>query len=238
MRSASISADGLLVVKREKPFWSSSEIIVIPRTVSNGLVAAIHIKLHHPTAGQLKKLFNRYFFSFSSDTVIETFTENCFTCKSLKKIPRESVAQTSTPVERPGLSFAADVMRRERQMIFVLRDCFSSMTYASIIFDEKMSSLRNALLIAASALRLSSEITVRVDNSTSFQGLFKDSILSSHGIRLVVGRVFNPNKNPIAERAVQELENQFLRHGFSGRQFDFCRFGFICRSFEFQTALS
>ena len=81
-----------------------------------------------------------------------------------------------------------------------------------------MSSLRNALLISASALRLSSEITVRVDNSSSFQGLLKDSILSSHGIRLVVGRVFNPNKNPIAERAVQELENQFLRHGFSGRQ--------------------
>lgn len=41
-------------------------------------------------------------------------------------------------------------------------------------------------------------------------------MLKLHGIVLDFGRVKNPNKNPVAEKAVQELEKEFLRNDPSG----------------------
>ena len=51
---ASISRDGLLVTKRNQPFTTSSEAIIVPRTVLDGLLTALHIKLDHPSCNQLQ----------------------------------------------------------------------------------------------------------------------------------------------------------------------------------------
>jgi len=45
----SISRDGLLVVKRDEPFAASRECIVIMRSVVDGFLAALHVKLDHPS---------------------------------------------------------------------------------------------------------------------------------------------------------------------------------------------
>ena len=44
----------LLVVKQSLPFKPDSYRVVIPRSVSSGLLTALHIHLNHPSTNQLK----------------------------------------------------------------------------------------------------------------------------------------------------------------------------------------
>ena len=52
---------------------------------------------------------------------------------------------------------------------------------------------------------------MRVDGAAGFQSLVGDKELSKHGISLELGRPKNRNKNPVAEKAVQELEHELKR---------------------------
>ena len=54
LNTASISKDGLLVVKRALPFVATSEAIVVPRSVLDGLLTALHVRLNHPSRHQLQ----------------------------------------------------------------------------------------------------------------------------------------------------------------------------------------
>ena len=51
---ASISRDGMLVVRRNDPLVPSTELIIIPRSVLDGLITALHIKLDHLSRHQLE----------------------------------------------------------------------------------------------------------------------------------------------------------------------------------------
>ena len=62
---------------------------------------------------------------------------------------------------------------------------------------------------------------IRVDNAPGFQALHNDEILHQHGITIDLGRIKNPNKNPVAERAVQEFEEELLRINPSGKAVSF-----------------
>jgi len=53
-------------------------------------------------------------------------------------------------------------------------------------------------------------VTVHVDPAPGFCALATDPILLSHGITLEIGRVKNPNKNPVAERTIEELSVELL----------------------------
>ena len=46
---------------------------------------------------------------------------------------------------------------------------------------------------------------------------YYDSTLSENGIVLEFGRVKNPNKNSVAERAIQELEHELLKTSYAGK---------------------
>ena len=52
---------------------------------------------------------------------------------------------------------------------------------------------------------------IRTDPTPGFTALINDKLLHRHRITLEVGRAKNPNKNPVAEKAVQELECELLR---------------------------
>ncbi|ESO93173.1 hypothetical protein LOTGIDRAFT_175608 [Lottia gigantea] len=54
-------------------------------------------------------------------------------------------------------------------------------------------------------------VSVRVDPAPGFTPLVSDQTLLKLGISLEVGRIKNPNKNPVAERAIQELQDELLR---------------------------
>ena len=120
---ATIAKDGLLVVKRSIPLESAQECIIVPRQVLDGLLLSLHIKLDHPSCYQLKQIVHRYFFALDMDKSIDQITSSCHICCSLKKVPDFKHEQsTGDSPEVVGMLFAADIMKRERQLILVLRE--------------------------------------------------------------------------------------------------------------------
>ncbi len=53
--------------------------------------------------------------------------------------------------------------------------------------------------------------TIRTDAAPGFQALAKDASLKRHCMVIDLGRTKNKNKNPVAEKAVQELKAAILR---------------------------
>ena len=207
----SLDDNGLIIVHKPDPFIHKKDLTVVPHKVLPGLLTALHLQFNHPTKFQMGKLFDRHFYAIASSKVIEEVTDSCSQCNSLKKLDRELFHQSSSPrATSPGEQFAADVIRRHSQRIFATRDVHTSYTTASIITDETADSLRSALLDTTSLMRMPS-CTVRVDNAPGFRPLLNDSILRSNGLAIDFGRVKNVNKNPVAEKANQELEAELLR---------------------------
>ena len=64
---------------------------------------------------------------------------------------------------------------------------------------------------------------IRTDNAPAFQKLVAmssqdNSVFKNLNITLQLGDALDPNKNPIAENAVKELEKEFLRLNLSNKQ--------------------
>ena len=55
-------------------------------------------------------------------------------------------------------------------------------------------------------------VTVRADPASGFQASFDDLYLKEHNIALDLSRHKNKNKNPVTERAIQELQGELLHH--------------------------
>ena len=213
LNSVSVASDGLLVTRSTLPFVGTCELIVVPRSILHGLLTALHIRFNHPSAHQLKKVFSRYFFALDTDKAIQQTCSSCHPCASLKTVPSMLKPQSSSPPPSAiGTSFAADVMRRYRQMVLVVRETVSSYTAATFIDNERRDSLRDALLILCSGMTPlgHSESLIRVDAAPGLQSLVSDPTLQRHGIQLIVGNPKNLNKNPVAEKAIRELGLELL----------------------------
>ncbi len=211
---ATIAKDGLLVVRRSTPLSPSTDLIIVPRSVLDGLVTAIHIKLDHPSKHQLQMVLKRHFYALDMAKVVDHVCETCHTCASLRKLPEPLLNQTTDdPPDTVGVCFAADVLKRCKQTILVLRETTTSYTAASIIPDEKSITLRDNLARLCVALRPVSgpPATVRVDPAPGFVSLKEDSALQQLGISVEIGRIKNVNKNPVAEKAISELEEELIR---------------------------
>lgn len=216
---ASIGRDGLVVVRRDQPLAATRECIIVPRLVLDGLLTALHLKLSHPTKYQLKAVINRYFYALDLDQAIQRTTDACHHCAALLTSPKHKVEQSSEdPPDALGVTFAADVIRRARQMIFILRECVTSYTVACFITSETQASLREALISLCLPIlpRGGPQAVIRTDPAPGFAALVDDVELKSHRIHIELGRTKNPNKNPVGERAVQELEHELLRVDPSG----------------------
>lgn len=208
LRLVTIASDGLLVVKEDKPFLRTLEKIVIPRQVLDGLLTAIHLRFSHPKPSQLKQVFNRYFYALDADSAIQDVSSSCHHCSSLKTIPNYLLPQSSeAPPDKIGQMFAADIMKRYRQFVLVLRETVSSYTLTCFVPSEKSVDLRDALVtLCSDFLPLGhTGISIRVDPAPAFVALHSDPFLKKHGIHLDIGMAKNSNKNPVAERAVEEL---------------------------------
>ncbi|CAC5388138.1 unnamed protein product [Mytilus coruscus] len=94
---ASIAKDGLLVVRRCDPLAPPNEfeLIIVPRSVLDGLVTALHIKLDHPSKHQLILVLKRHFYALDKPKVTEQASDSCHTCASLKRFPKSLVEQSS-----------------------------------------------------------------------------------------------------------------------------------------------
>lgn len=212
-----LSHDGLLVNPQASPLGSVIERIVIPAGVLHGLLTMLHLRLSHPTAHQLTKAFSRYFFSLNLDKAITQVTNGCHQCAAIKEVPRSMVEQsTDDPPPVIAKRFAADIIKRYSQNIFLLRETVTSYTVTELIPDETKESIAEALIKQCNLMRPSttSEITIRLDPAPSHQSLFNslktNSSLAKNNIKLEIGRILNLNKNPVAEKAIKELTRELL----------------------------
>ena len=230
LKVCTLARDGLLIVKRDEPFMATIECTVVPRALVHGLITAIHLKFDHPTAHQMKQIMKRNFYAIAIDQAIDQVTDNCAQCESLKTFPKHLVEQsTDSPPCVVGINFAADVVKREKQLILVLREYVTSYLQALIIPDEQQGSLRSGLIqLSLPLVPTAGPIAViRVDPAPAFQALENDEGLSKYNITVEVGRIKNPNKNSIAERAVQEFENE-LAKDYSSRMLNSVDVTMIC----------
>ena len=214
LQVATITRDGLLVVRQERPFLPQQERIIVPRKALQGLLTVLHLQLSHPTPHQLKQVVSRYFYALDLHAAIQQVTVSCHSCLSLRNVPHAATPQsTGDPPSVVGVSFAADVIKRSRQLIFVLRETVTSYTVSMLISDERKETLCSALLQLCTPLRpLDGPLAVvRTDPAPGFVALQHDDSLRRHGIALELGHAKNINKNPVAEKAVRELEDELLR---------------------------
>ena len=219
LNALTIAEDGLLVVRKTDPLSPSTELIVVPRSVLDGLVTALNIKLDHPSKHQLLMMMKRTFYALDMQAAVARVTDSCHMCVSLKKLPPQAVQHTTDePPKVIGVSFAADILKRCSQNIIVLRDTTTSYTVTSIIQDEKGTTLRDALGRLCSELHTSEGLPaiVRVDLAPGFIALRDDPTLMRLGISLEIGRIKNINKNPVAEKAIAEIEDEILRQAPNG----------------------
>ena len=219
LNNVTIARDGLIVVRNDEPLATVKERIVVPRAVLDGLISSLHIKLDHPTFHQMKLVAHRYFYALDMDNTVEHVSSTCHLCASLATFEHARKEQsTSDPPDGVCIQFAADVIRRERQYVFLLRDVVTSYTWSLLIDNEQAKSLRDALikLLIPNKPIDGPPSVVRVDNASGFISLKEDNELKSHGIILDLGRVKNINKNPVGERAVEELEKELLKQDPTG----------------------
>ena len=151
---------------------------------------AMHIKLNHPSTHQLKSVISRNFYALDLDTSCSRLSESCHQCSALKTVPRTVVEQsTSDPPEAVGVSFAADILRRERQFIIVLRETVTSYTRALIVDSEKRECLREALIMSCSELQPleGPYAVIRTDAAPAFVSLVADSLLEKHRLSIEIG---------------------------------------------------
>lgn len=105
LRVTTLSKDGLLVVRWHAPLAASVDCIVVPRSVLDGLLTALHVTLDHPTYTQLKSVGQRYFYAM--DSAVQRVTNSCHQCAALKKAPVSMRDQTTgDPPEVVGSSFS------------------------------------------------------------------------------------------------------------------------------------
>jgi len=235
---ATVASDGLLVVKRNEPFVPVRECIIIPRQALDGLLTALHIQLSHPTSHQLKNVVKRYLYALDMDKAVDRVTSGCHSCAALRQTPTVQQEQTtSAPPEAVGQAFAADVIKRHRQLILVLRETVTSFTVAALVDNERHVTLRDALIQLCLPLRPMDgpPAMIRTYPAPGFKALVDDPLLHQHRITLEIGLAKNPNKNPVAERTVQDplggavttlvlsvatavLNSRICSHGLSSRE--------------------
>ena len=168
----------------------------MPRSVLDGLLTAIHIKLDHPSKHQLQMVIQHH---LDMSAAIARVSDSCHTCASLKKFPTSLTNQSSEdPLKVVGLSFAADIIRRCRQFILLLREGTTSYTTSCLVPDEKCDTLCGALARLVVGLHPldGPQAVIRVDPAPGFVSLKKTNALQHLGISIEVGLVKNTNKNP------------------------------------------
>ena len=132
------------------------------------------------------------------DKAVDRVTTSCHECASLRTVPTTLVKQsTNPPPQTVGISFAADVTKRAKQFILVLRECVTSYTVSSLLPDERQDTVRDALISLWNNVRPfdGSLAVIRTNPAPCFMVLDNDPVLHDHRIVLEIGRVNNRNKN-------------------------------------------
>lgn len=217
-----VARDGLLVRRLVKPLVACEQI-VIPEQTLQGILTALHLKLNHPTSHQLTQVFSRYFYAITTDKLITEVTKSCHHCSSIKDIPSSLISQsTSDPPSAVGSNYSADIIKRCKQKIFIIRETTTSFTLAEHINNETAEEVSSAMIKLSNILKPSKlgSIKIKLDpapaHKSMFQRISNYSDLTRNNISLELGRCLNPNKNPTIDKCIRELHREILNVKPSG----------------------
>lgn len=218
LSSKAVISDGTLVIRHLEPYAQAAEKIIVPQQALHGLLTVLHLRLEHPTASQLSKVFSRYFFALNLEHAVNLCFKSCHVCQSLKEVSLALKKQsTDDSPDYIAQHFAADVIKRNKQLILVLRECTSSLTQAEIVYSEKATDIADGLLRLSNLIRPSKllKMKIRLDPHSAHKSLFSqvcsDKAFAGSNISIELGRELNINHNPVAEKAVRELIAEMLR---------------------------
>ena len=208
LSEASIARDGMLVVRRNDLLVPSTELIIVPRSVLHGLVTALHIKLDHPSRYQLELVMKHHFYALDLTKAIERTYNSCHTC--LSRFFGETNLRGFPRIYRS--IYAANILKRDHQLILLLHRTVSYTT-ACIVRYEKQTTLREASACLATELHPldGPPAVIRVDTAPGFIALRNDETSKSLRLSFEIDCVKNPNKNPVVEKAILELEEELLK---------------------------
>ena len=208
-----IDKQDMIMVKAKQGAYGGYAIS-IPHSIFPGVVHALHVRLGHPSKAQLAALVQRYFYAPGGLAMTNAVVDSCVQCTSLKILPKVLVHDTSEIVNTFGAEFSADVMERESQKILLVREKLTQFTWAEEIPDQRSSTLDETIVKLILPIISHAGATVRTDGATGFQSLQhqKDSIMSQHNIKIVVGRLMNPNKNAVADSCIKEFEKETIKY--------------------------
>ena len=103
---------------------------------------------------QLKAVFNRRFYTWALQPLLDTLYKNCYTCtvtQQQHQVPIRS--DTKTQVDHPHRAFHTDIIKRQGQLIMLLTDYFSTFTSAKLINSKQAQDRKAALIDLSSPVR-------------------------------------------------------------------------------------
>lgn len=91
-----------------------------------------------------------------------------------------------------------------------MRECFTSYKVSKLLPNERHDTPLDALCFDMQLLDGPPCCNILADPAPCFVALDNHPLFHENRIVLEIGRVKNRNKNPVAERALQELELELL----------------------------
>ena len=206
---------GLIVARQfDQNIMKEIDRTFVPNLFLPSILTILHIKLNHPLASQLLRLFEKYFVAFNVKRECDDLTKDCSVCTSLARFPKELEQYNPQLVPlHPGSHMNIDVMQRAGQKILVNCDLFSGFTTACITDTEQREDMICAILCTVTPIRHCATVQVRVDRAPTLRSLAvnPDEQLQSNGIILEPGEHYNKNSNCSVDKKIQELELEIKR---------------------------
>ena len=208
-----VASDGLLVHEKQVPLEPKPRLlIVVPQSYLRALVLQLHSYCDtHTTELQTEALFGRMFWAIHLKEAVKDVVSTCKLCLSTKSFPKSLLEfHTETKPTSIGSHFAADVMVKGGKFL-ILREVLTSHTATMKVYDEKEESLRDGLMTLLAHYKTMKKIQIRIDNQSGMVALVNNKVLKKLNIEVIPGDSKNINKNPVAERAVREIEDEILK---------------------------
>ena len=174
----------------------------------------------HPSKSQLRAAFNRRFYTWNMQPLLDKLYQNCYTCSIIQKQPRISVPDESkSKVPHPHRYFHADVIKREGQYILLVIDHFTTLVTAALIPSEKAQDLKLGLINLTTSVRHPGPITIFADSAPGLLSLAKsDKDLRDLHISIVIKDHLNKNYNAVVDRACQDMEQELRKLAPEGKK--------------------
>ena len=212
-----IQNDGLVMVKSRDGHFPGGMTISVPNHLMSGISFSLHVKLGHPSKGQLTSLMAKYFYCTGGINIIHSVVENCVQCRSVGQVPKEFMEDLTEQVEAFGTHFLVDVIEKNSQKILLVREKLSKYTWLELVADHTMASLKETIFQTLLPWIHSGGAVIRCSGAQILKAVAKDavregSVFKEYGISFDSGGALKPDMKMEGETATRECGVEIVRH--------------------------